>query len=197
MSTYSCPDSSCTAVRMRLGDLAQHPRAALLGRRGRRSRSGAPKCTSTGARCQRCCPAAVRRGCRPARPGPPARRSAGPAAPRRCGTCTAGRRGSGCPRGRCRAPCPAPSSSTPMSIDGRRGPGVAALHRHLAHAAEERRHGPAAQARRGEVLGLGEVEDLPARGERGEELVGEGDVVAGDDDRPVGGTCSSPVTSGR
>jgi hypothetical protein len=37
---------------------------------------------------------------------------------------------------------------------------VATLHRYLPDAAEERRHGLAAQARRGEVLRLGQVEDL-------------------------------------
>ena len=53
-------------------------------------------------------------------------------------------------------------------------------------AGEERRPWPGPRRPgRGEVLGLGEVDDLPAGGERGEELVGEGDVVGGDDHRPV------------
>ena len=63
-------------------------------------------------------------------------------------------------------------------------------------AVEERRHGPSPQAGRGEVLGLGEVEDLPARGQRGEDLVGEGDVVAGDDHRArCAARSRAPMTS--
>ena len=56
---------------------------------------------------------------------------------------------------------------------------------------------PAAQAGAVEVLGLGEVEHLAAGGDRGEHLVGGGQVVAGDDRRPGARDVLEPVTTGR
>jgi hypothetical protein len=66
----------------------------------------------------------------------------------------------------------------------RGGPDVAAFDRDLTHAAEEGRHSASAQPGRVEVLRFGEIEHLAPRGQRGEELVRERNVVAGDDDRP-------------
>ena len=106
----------------RLGDLAQSHRPSARPRVVRRSRAAGRSGRRPGLDASAGRPGAGRPGCRRARRGRPARPSAAPGGPRRCGTCRAVRRASGCLRDRCRAPGHSPAARC-RSRSWRRRPG--------------------------------------------------------------------------